>query len=149
MLPAGQLVFFATSSRIVLSCSLLFSPACQRRLHLSMDAGMGLCARHPPFANSLKIKAGVHATVKIACLNAALGCALCQSRSGSNNHQENQTERTHQTLCQFGSYRSALHCMTKKAPHHGKFMLVFGRLSFGSTICTVFLTAAFRVLGEI
>ena len=42
----------AASSRIVLSRSLLDSPAAQRRLQRGMEAGIGFAARQPPLAYS-------------------------------------------------------------------------------------------------
>src|SRR6266403_370012 len=39
---------------MVRSCSLFASPASHRRLHRSIDAGIGCCARHVPFEYSKK-----------------------------------------------------------------------------------------------
>src|SRR5215470_8667046 len=53
-LPLGQSVFAAAASRISWSWFLVSSPLFQRRLQRGMSFGIGLAARHAPFAYSKK-----------------------------------------------------------------------------------------------
>src|ERR1700739_4982765 len=54
VLPLGALLSAEAASRISRSLSLEDSPACQRLLQRVIEAGIGLLARHVPFANSKK-----------------------------------------------------------------------------------------------